>query len=170
MVTWGFIFHWVTSLAQARTGCALSQGGKREPPCLPLHTPAHRKYAGGCPQRLSSVHLCLVAMRVTIACFCFFGSADKMEQNKSNAKLHISWLGKQKPSMTLEILPGFYFSFLQILYSPPLGDFFPLLKKKLWQSICSINFYIVIKVLEKKAGVLCIPGKCSVTELCPTLY
>lgn len=87
------------------------------PVCL-LHTPAHRKYAGGCPQCLSSVHLCLVAMRVTVACFCFFGSADKMEQNKSNAKLHISWLGKQKPSMTLEMLPGFYFSFLQILFSP----------------------------------------------------
>lgn len=152
MVTWGFIFHWVTSLAQARTGCALSQGGKREPPCLPLHTPAHRKYAGGCPQRLSSVHLCLVAMRVTIACFCFFGSADKMEQNKSNAKLHISWLGKQKPSMTLEILPGFYFSFLQILYSPPLGDFFPLLKKNYGKVSVVSTFILLSRCWKRKLG------------------
>lgn len=28
MVTWGFSFHWVASLAQAGTGCVLSQGAK----------------------------------------------------------------------------------------------------------------------------------------------
>lgn len=110
----------IGSLLWPKPGLAapyLKVASRSLPVCL-LHTPAHRKYAGGCPQCLSSVHLCLVAMRVTVACFCFFGSADKMEQNKSNAKLHISWLGKQKPSMTLEMLPGFYFSFLQILFSP----------------------------------------------------
>lgn len=85
---------------------------KLEPPCLPCSMPLLTgTVLEASPQLLSSVHLCPVAVRTTIACFCFFGSADKMEQNKSNAKLHISWLGKQKPSLTLETLPDFYFHF-----------------------------------------------------------